>query len=140
MNCLAMADNIQEQYPVPQHFSTGTSLLRNSSHAKLISQQQLSLSSVEDLTHMINIPQRPRRNNNTQAGAVITKIEDIFESLIDCITNEKKCLVLRLKSRGKPGRRALDSATGAIINTENMEAKEITFPGKTQKEAWKFGR
>ncbi|KFY24316.1 hypothetical protein V493_05317 [Pseudogymnoascus sp. VKM F-4281 (FW-2241)] len=114
--------------------------LQISPYVKLISQEQLlSTPSPED--HHADsqaIPQGAPRNNNFQAGAVIAKIEDIFESLLDCITNEKKCLVLHIKSRGKNGRQTLDAATGAIRNTANVETKEITFPGKTQKEAWKF--
>ncbi|KFZ04244.1 hypothetical protein V502_10298 [Pseudogymnoascus sp. VKM F-4520 (FW-2644)] len=121
-----------------QDASSDNSLPSHSSYVKLISQNQLGLSSPEDRSDSQAISQGAPRNNNFQAGAVINKIEDIFESLLDCITNEKKCLVLRIKSRGKNGRQTLDAATGAIKNIGNVETKEITFPGKTQKEAWKF--
>lgn len=123
-----------------QHASSDNSLLSHSSYDKLISRNQLGVSSPEDRADSQAIPQGAPRNNNFQAGEVITKIEDIFETLLDCITNEKKCLVLHIKSRGKNGCQILDAATGAIRNTGNVEAKEITFPGKTQKEAWKFGK
>lgn len=101
-------------------------------------QGHLDLPSSTDHILHLDISQPPRNTNN-QVGAVITKIEDIFESLLDCITNENKCLVLHLKSRGKAGHRTLDPITGTIRNTGNAECKEITFPGKTQREAWKFG-
>ena len=123
-----------------QDASSDNSLLSHSSYDKLISQNQLGVSSPEGRADSQAISQGAPRNNNFQAGAVITKIEDIFESLLDCITNEKKCLVLHIKSRGKNGRQTLDAATGAIRNIGNVETKEITFPGKTQKEAWKFGK
>ena len=119
--------------------STDNTLLPNSPYSKLTPQQQLGISSPADHTHRLDVSQGYPRSNNIQAGAVITKIEDIFESLLDCIINEKKCLALHLKSRGRYGRQTLDANTGAIRNKSNAEAKEITFPGKTQKDAWKFG-
>ncbi|KFY71813.1 hypothetical protein V499_08004, partial [Pseudogymnoascus sp. VKM F-103] len=121
-----------------QDASSDRLLLHNSPYDKLISQNQLNVSSQQNHADSQLISQGAPRNNNLQAGEVITKIEDIFESLLDCIINEKKCLVLHIKSRGKKGGQTLDAATGAIRNTRNVETKEITFPGKTQKEAWKF--
>lgn len=123
-----------------QDASSDRLLLHNSPYDKLISQNQLNVSSQQNHADSQLISQGAPRNNNLQAGEVITKIEDIFESLLDRIINEKKCLVLHIKSRGKKGGQTLDAATGAIRNTRNVEAKEITFPGKTQKEAWKFGK
>ncbi|OBT91378.1 hypothetical protein VE01_10591, partial [Pseudogymnoascus verrucosus] len=121
-----------------QDASSDRLLLHNSPYDKLISQNQLNVSSQQNHADSQLISQGAPRNNNLQAGEVITKIEDIFESLLDRIINEKKCLVLHIKSRGKKGGQTLDAATGAIRNTRNVETKEITFPGKTQKEAWKF--
>ncbi|OBT82498.1 hypothetical protein VE02_09128 [Pseudogymnoascus sp. 03VT05] len=121
-----------------QDASSDNSLLHNSSYSKLISQQQLAIPSSKYHADSQAISQGAPRNNNSQAGVVITKIEDIFESLLDCIINKKKCLVLHIKSRGNNRRQTIDAATGGIRNTENVETKEITFPGKTQKEAWKF--
>lgn len=122
-----------------QDASSDRLLLHNSPYDKLISQNQLGKPLPENHADSQLISQGAPRNNNLQAGEVITKIEDIFESLLDCIINEKKCLVLHIKSRRNNGRQTLDAITGAIGNTGNIEAKEITFPGKTQKEAWKFG-
>jgi meiotic recombination protein SPO11 len=120
--------------------SSSNSLLPDSQYSKLISQNQLATSSLQDHTDSQDSLQGARRNINLQAGEVITKIEDIFESLLDCIINEKKCLVLHIKSRARNGRHTIDAATGAIRNAGNVETKEITFPGKTQKETWKFGK
>lgn len=123
-----------------QDASTNNSLPSDSVYDKPISQNQLGTPSPEDHAAIPAISQGAPRNNNFQAGAVITKIEDIFESLLDCIKNEKKSFVLHIKSRPKNGSHTLDSATGAIRNTGNVETKEIRFPGKTQSEAWKFGK
>ncbi|KFY42970.1 hypothetical protein V494_02144 [Pseudogymnoascus sp. VKM F-4513 (FW-928)] len=121
-----------------QNASSNHSLLPYSPFDRLISHNQLGVLSPEDHTESPATSQGAPRNNNSQAGAVITKIEDIFESLLDCIINEKGRLVLHIKSRGSNGRQTLDAATGAIRNIGSVETKEITFPGKTQKEAWKF--
>ncbi|KFY10392.1 hypothetical protein V492_05045 [Pseudogymnoascus sp. VKM F-4246] len=116
--------------------SSNYSLSPYSPYDRLISPSQLGVLSPKDHTDSPATSQGAPRNNN-QAGAVITKIEDIFESLLDCIINEKGYLILHIKSRGNNGCQTLDAATGAIRNIGNVEAKEITFPGKTQKEAWK---
>ncbi|KFY44396.1 hypothetical protein V495_03483 [Pseudogymnoascus sp. VKM F-4514 (FW-929)] len=121
-----------------QDASSNKPLLPDSQCSKLISQNQSGTSFPENNADTPDVAQGARRNNNFQAGEVITKIEDIFESLLDCIINEKKCLVLHIKSRARSGRHTIDAATGAIKNAGNVETKEITFPGKNQKEAWKF--
>ncbi|KFX89885.1 hypothetical protein O988_08440 [Pseudogymnoascus sp. VKM F-3808] len=121
-----------------QDASSNKSLLPDSQYSKLISRSQPGTSFPKDHTDSPDIPHGAQRNNNFQAGEVLTKIEDIFESLLDCIINEKKSLVLHIKSRARNGRHTIDAATGAIRNAGNVETKEITFPGKTQKEAWKF--
>lgn len=123
-----------------QDASSNKPLLPDSQYSKLISQNQSGTSFPENHADNSDVAQGARRNNNFQAGEVITKIEDIFESLLDCIINEKKCLVLHIKSRARNSRHTIDAATGAIKNTGNVETKEITFPGKTQKEAWKFSK
>lgn len=123
-----------------QDASSNKLLLTDSVYDEPISQKQLGTPFPEDHADSLAISQGSPRNNNFQAGAVITKIEDIFESLFDCINNEEKRFVLHIKSRGKNGRQTLDTATGVIRNTGNVETKEITFPGKTQSEAWKFSK
>lgn len=65
-------------------------------------------------------------DSNIQSGAVIAKIEDIFESMVDCLLGGRNELVISLKSR----RTTKDSVTS--------DSRKISFPGKTQSEAWKF--
>ncbi|KAI9744265.1 MAG: hypothetical protein M1818_002417 [Claussenomyces sp. TS43310] len=74
---------------------------------------------------------------SVQAGSVITKLEDMFESMVDCLIGEKTGLTIHLRSRGRSQQRAFDSE-GAVIDTPNFQVREITFPGKTAAEAWKF--
>lgn len=70
---------------------------------------------------------------SNQAGAVIAKIENIFESITDSVLNEKNQLVISLKAR--PRSRA--QRDEAITKTS---VRNITFPNKNPKEAWKFSK
>ncbi|KAK6581907.1 hypothetical protein PZA11_005604 [Diplocarpon coronariae] len=82
---------------------------------------------------MLNFVQIARIANSNQLGIVISKMEKIFESITDCILDEKKELVIRLKSRSKKRQ---------VLDENDSEAPEkstkITFPSKNAKEAWKF--
>lgn len=81
-----------------------------------------------------------KQANLSQPGAVISKIEDIFESLVDCILDEKKELVIRLKCRAKLGPQVLHSGSGTVKSTPTTKERTISFPSKTPQEAWKFSR
>lgn len=82
---------------------------------------------------------QPLRMTSNQAGAgsIIAKLEDILETVVDCLSEEKP-LVIHLKTRSKNTRQILDPVTGVLKNDGSADAKEITWPGKTQREAWKF--
>jgi meiotic recombination protein SPO11 len=71
-------------------------------------------------------------------GAVISKIEDIFEAMTDCILGEKKELTIQLKTRSKT-KSKIDDSQLAKKKTKS-ETKIITFPSKSPQEAWKFSR
>lgn len=58
----------------------------------------------------------------TSAGAVISRIESILESVLDCVAEGKELLI--------------DFATGR----EDQTTQKIHFPGKCLQEATKFGR
>ncbi|KAH8796899.1 Spo11/DNA topoisomerase VI subunit A [Hyaloscypha sp. PMI_1271] len=73
-----------------------------------------------------------------QRGAVITKIEDIFESITDCILDEGKELVIPLKSRAKKKNAANKDDSTQVNRSSNTEMRNITFPSKSPQEAWKF--
>jgi meiotic recombination protein SPO11 len=75
-----------------------------------------------------------------QAGAVISKIEDIFESIADSIINQKEELVIQLKTRRKPGNQVYDNASGVLKSLHDDEMRAIRFPSKTPQEAWKFSK
>ena len=76
--------------------------------------------------------------DRNQAGAVITKIEDIFESMASCILQEGKELVIPLKSRPRKQKTANEAGSPRNYRQPKTETKNITFPSKSPKEAWKF--
>jgi meiotic recombination protein SPO11 len=77
---------------------------------------------------------------NYEAGAVVSKIETIFEKVAGCVLDEKKKLAIKLKTRGKQSATARDTTNGTICNVTDDEMKTIGFPSKSPKEAWKFSR
>jgi meiotic recombination protein SPO11 len=69
---------------------------------------------------------------------VISKIEDIFEAMTDCVMDEKKELVIPLKTRDKKKSKSDD--LGPTKRRKKSETGTITFPSKSPQEAWKFSR
>jgi meiotic recombination protein SPO11 len=72
--------------------------------------------------------------NCIQAGAIISKIEDIFELIADGILQQKQEVVIRLKPRRKPGNQNIP----AVRSGHGREQIEVKFPSKSPQEAWKF--
>jgi meiotic recombination protein SPO11 len=81
-----------------------------------------------------------RAPDPNQTGAVINKIEDIFESIADCILDEGKELVIPLKHRPKKKNLANKDDSTQGDRSSNTEARYIGFPSKSPQEAWKFSR
>ena len=89
-------------------------------------------------TRHMDMSQPPRMaNNQGGAGSIIAKLEDMLEFVVDCMLTEKP-LVIHLKTRSKSTGQILDPVTGVLNNGRPADAKEISWPGKTQREAWKF--
>lgn len=80
------------------------------------------------------------------AGVVISKIEDIFESIADCMLGEKKELSIQLKSRRGRAEITRENQDEDQASDETAAKKKrlkdpfrsITFPSKSPQEAWKF--
>ena len=81
-----------------------------------------------------------RAPNPNQTGMVITKIEDIFESIAECILDEKKELVIQLKSRVKTENQASHHESVVAKKKARSDVRNITFPSRSPQEAWKFSR
>ena len=75
-----------------------------------------------------------------QRVLVITKIEDIFESIADCILDEGKELVIPLKSRPRNKIVANKDDPTKISSSTSADSRKITFPSKSPREAWKFSK
>ncbi|PBP23672.1 DNA topoisomerase IV, alpha subunit [Diplocarpon rosae] len=108
----------------------GGALLSNLTHSRLTSEA--------DENNLVAGPSNPRVqikriSNSNQLGIVISKMEKIFESITDCILDEKKELVIQLKSRSQK-KQNLDEN---YRETPGKSTK-ITFPSQNAREAWKF--
>jgi hypothetical protein len=76
---------------------------------------------------------------SNQASSVISKIEQIFESIAESILEEKE-LVIEMKFRKKTGIKFFDG--GAELSQSNLprETRAVKFPSRNPHEAWKFSR
>lgn len=70
-------------------------------------------------------------------GNVISKVESIFEGMVDVLLNERGHLFLALASRP-----TLQRPKGIVIDTPSpsQHAQQICFPGRDENEAWRFGK
>lgn len=110
------------------------SLLFNLSNSELNTGQYMS----REHEHEDGLPNHYSATS-TQAGAIISKIEDIFESIVDSVLEEKKELVIRLKTRKRP-RAKLSMAAKGTDSPTNEETRAVRFPSKNPQEAWKFSK
>jgi meiotic recombination protein SPO11 len=83
------------------------------------------------------LPQRQTQMN--QAGAVISKIETIFESLIDGLADGACTLSIPYRSRTTTARSRAQDDNGQLLAGARHE-EMLSFPGRTAHEARKFGR
>jgi hypothetical protein len=71
------------------------------------------------------------------SSGVLAKIENIFEGMLDVLLNERGQLSIAIKTRPTSRQQQLDSASASQIPAESIQ--QLCFPGKTEKEAWRFG-
>ena len=119
------------------HDSPSPQLLSNlQSRGKLTHEQ---IAEVPSLAHKV-LDRSSRAPASHQVGAVINKIEDIFEGIADCILDEGKELVIPFKSRPKKKTTTDGDGSSQINRGLNSEAQKVVFPSKSPQEAWKFSR
>lgn len=97
------------------------------------------IAEVPSLAHKV-LDRSSRAPASHQVGAVINKIEDIFEGIADCILDEGKELVIPFKSRPKKKTTTDRDGSSQINRGLNSEAEKVVFPSKSPQEAWKFSR
>ena len=73
-----------------------------------------------------------KNRSNVQA-----KIESIFEAMVDVLLNERGQLNVAIKTRPLSRGRPRDPTDAAQTHAESVQ--HLCFPGKTEKEAWRFG-
>lgn len=114
-----------------------SSLLSNSPRRRLTHEAESTEDVFQDGDS--NSPSIKVATHSSQVGAVVSKIEDIFESIADCILDEKKELVIQLKCRH---RAKTNDEEGALDRRRKASSggRKITFPSKNEKEAWKFSK
>jgi hypothetical protein len=71
------------------------------------------------------------------SSTVLAKIENIFEGMLDLLLNERGQLSIAIKTRPTSRQQQLDSTRTSQTPTEAVQL--LCFPGKTEKEAWRFG-
>jgi hypothetical protein len=71
------------------------------------------------------------------SSPVLAKIENIFEGMLDVLLNERGQLSVAIKTRPSARQQQLNSNIAAQTPTEAVQV--LCFPGKTEKEAWRFG-
>ncbi|TVY41187.1 Meiotic recombination protein, partial [Lachnellula subtilissima] len=85
----------------------------------------------------------PTPATRNSPGAVISKIEAIFEAMTDCLLGEKSELVIQLKTRMSKTEATSDgdghdeSAPSTRKKTKS-DTRTFTFPSKSPREVWKF--
>lgn len=68
---------------------------------------------------------------------ILAEIESIFESMVDVLLNERGQLTVAIKTRTLSRGQPCDAVNAAQIHAESVQ--HLSFPGKTEKEAWRFG-
>lgn len=89
-------------------------------------------------THLERADQQnfPRSMRNIRSD-VMAKIEGIFEAMVDALLNERGQLSIALRTRPSSRSQQRDSTNAAQTYTESVQ--HLCFPGRTEKEAWRFG-
>lgn len=67
----------------------------------------------------------------------MAKIESVFEAMVDVLLNERGQLSIAIKTQPSPRRQQLHPS--ATHGARGESVQHLCFPGKTDKEAWRFG-
>jgi hypothetical protein len=134
MDLVTLKDTNCDELSGYQEGQQTSNLLTNLTANELTQQIQFSPGQASLSLSVVN----PPPNLSDEQNLVIAKIEAIFESIADCLLQERRELTIELKSRPKRQYMKIDGHTGAIIDTSDGKLRDICFPAKTSHEAWKF--
>lgn len=90
-------------------------------------------------------PARPARTSQQDVSKsevekrsnVLAKIESVFEGMLDVLLNERGQLSVAIKTRPLSRGQLRDFINASQTHAESVQ--HLCFPGKTEKEAWRFG-
>lgn len=123
----------------------GSEHARNDLPGNLLSNLPNRLTAQEEDASALEIPRlsspvtgHTYRNLRNTPGAVISRIEDIFEAITDCLLAEGKELVIPLKSRPSLKNKPQSENTDTTTKASRPETRSITFPNKSPQEARRF--
>jgi len=78
------------------------------------------------------------REDITSSGtSVLAKIESIFEAMADVLLNERGQLSVELATRSRASSQHFDHTNSNPA--QGIAIHRVCFPGKTEREAWRFG-
>lgn len=83
---------------------------------------------------MDELPTNMSKNDAGSKSNVLTKIEGVFEAMVDVLLNERGQLSIAIKTRPSPRTNSSEA-----LQTNGESVQHLCFPGKTEKEAWRFG-
>jgi hypothetical protein len=99
-------------------------------------QNQPASPCVMSLSHRDRASQLNDLKTGVGSGSdVLARIESIFEAMLDVLLNERGQLSIAIITRPSSRRQQLNST---IANTDSVQ--HMCFPGRTEKEAWRFGQ
>jgi meiotic recombination protein SPO11 len=79
----------------------------------------------------------PEEVTPTAGTSVVARIENIFEAMADVLLNERGQLSVELVTRPRVSRQHHDTADST--SAQSVAVQRLCFPGKTEREAWRFG-
>jgi len=68
---------------------------------------------------------------------VLAKIESVFEAMADVLLNERGQLSIELATRSRVSRQYIDPLDSTTA--QSIAVQRLFFPGKSEREAWRFG-
>lgn len=91
--------------------------------------------------HVCFIRPSDKKRNPRAIDSVIVKIERIFESFVDVMLEDRQGgLTIPIKTTHRASKHhTIDPKTGAIRSNPNIQPVDVSFPGRTPDEAWRFG-
>ncbi|OCL06949.1 DNA topoisomerase IV, alpha subunit [Glonium stellatum] len=108
--------------------------LRLNEDALMLDAGQPQFTGADELLDAVQGPQPIVRDRDW----VIARIESIFEGIVDALLEKKTKLSITLSCRSGTAGRTFDSANGIVTTATGLQTREITFPGSTAQEAWRF--